>query len=132
MVIVDSMVWIDYFRGVDHAHSLWLDAQSQHLRLGLTDLSLCEALQGIRDERELIATRAELLEFAIFATGDAEFALQAADNLQKLRRKEFTIRRIADRWIATFAPTAGSARQPEQLPTCHFLAGVTSDTGKSQ
>jgi hypothetical protein len=36
MVIVDSIVWIDYFRGVDNAHSLWLDTQLQHLRLGLT------------------------------------------------------------------------------------------------
>jgi predicted nucleic acid-binding protein len=80
MVIVDNIVWIDYFRGVDNAHSLWLDTQLQHLRLGLTDLSLCEVLQGIRDQRELIATRAELLEFAIFATGGAE--IRAAGSRQ--------------------------------------------------
>jgi predicted nucleic acid-binding protein len=101
MVIVDTTVWIDYFRGLENPHSLWLDAQSEHLRLGLTDLSLCEVLQGIRDEREVSVVKAELLEFEIFATGGIAFAIQAAENFRKLRRKGFTIRRIADCWMRT-------------------------------
>jgi predicted nucleic acid-binding protein len=109
MVIVDTTVWIDYFRGVENAHSLWLDAQSEHLRLGLTDLSLCEVLQGIQDERELLVVKAALLDFAIFATGGIQFAMQAAENFRKLRSKGFTIRRIADCWIATFCIDQGYA-----------------------
>jgi predicted nucleic acid-binding protein len=109
MVIVDTTVWIDYFRGLENPHSLWLDAQSEHLRLGLTDLSLCEVLQGIRDEREVSVVKAELLEFEIFATGGIAFAIQAAENFRKLRRKGFTIRRIADCWIATFCIHEGYA-----------------------
>jgi len=109
MVIVDTTVWIDYFRGLENPHSLWLDAQSEHVRLGLTDFSLCEVLQGIRNEREGLAVRAELLEFEIFATGGIEFAIQAAQNFRRLRRKGFTIRRIADCWIATLCVLEGYA-----------------------
>jgi predicted nucleic acid-binding protein len=81
MVVVDSSVWIDYFRGVNNPHALWLDSQSEYRRLGLTDLTLCEVLQGIRDEREFVTVRAELLEFEVFATGGMGLALQAAEKV---------------------------------------------------
>ncbi len=48
MVIVDTTVWIDYLTGVRNAETDWLDRALDRQRLGLTDLILCEVLQGIR------------------------------------------------------------------------------------
>jgi predicted nucleic acid-binding protein len=109
MVVVDSSVWINYFRGVSNPHTLWLDSQSEHHRLGLTDLNLCEVLQGIQDKRQFLTARAELLEFEIFATGGMEFALKAAENFRRLRSKGLTIRNMAACWVATYCMKEGYA-----------------------
>jgi len=107
MVIVDTTVWIDYFRGVRNPQSLWLDTEAQRKRLGLTDLILSEVLQGIRDDREFLKVQTELLKFEVFSPGGIDMAVVAAENFRKLRKKGFTIRRIADCWIATFCIREG-------------------------
>ncbi|SRR6266403_3608666 len=109
MVVVDSSVGIDYFRGLNNPHTLWLDSQSEHRRLGLTDLNLREVLQGIQDERQFATAPAELLEFEIFATGGTEFALQAAENFRRLRSKGLTNRNMVNCWIATCCIKEGYA-----------------------
>ena len=63
MVIVDTTIWVDYFGGVDNPETAWLDRESPRQRLGLTDLILCEVLQGIRDSREFRHVQDELLTF---------------------------------------------------------------------
>jgi predicted nucleic acid-binding protein len=107
MVIVDTTVWIDYFRGVKNPQSLWLEAEVQRKRLGLTDLILSEVLQGIREDQEFMKVQTELLKFELFSTGGIGLAIRAAENFRTLRKKGFTIRRIADCWIATFCLREG-------------------------
>jgi predicted nucleic acid-binding protein len=46
MVIVDTSVWFDYFAGVSNAETGWLDVEMGKQTLGVTDLILCEILQG--------------------------------------------------------------------------------------
>ncbi len=101
MVIVDASVWIDYLRGTGTPEADWLDGHLATLPLGLTDLTLCEVLQGVA-EREASDVRDRLLQFAIFATGGSELALATADNYRQLRGRGFTIRKTIDCWIATF------------------------------
>jgi predicted nucleic acid-binding protein len=107
MVIVDTTVWIDYFRGVKNPQTLWLDAEAQRKRLGLTDLILSEVLQGIRDDQEFLKVQTELLKFEVFTPGGIDLAVRAAENSRTLRKRGFTIRRIADCWIATFCLREG-------------------------
>jgi len=107
MVIVDTTVWIDYFRGVKNPQSLWLEAETQRKRLGLTDLILSEVLQGIREDEEFLKVQVELLKFQVFTAGGIDLAVRAAENFRKLRKKGFTIRRVADCWIATFCLREG-------------------------
>lgn len=52
MVIVDTTVWIDYLAGTLNPETEWLDRELDHQRLGLTDLILCEILQGLRSDAE--------------------------------------------------------------------------------
>ena len=72
MVIVDTTVWIDYLGGYQTAHSKWLERELKNQRLGITDLILCEILQGIREDHLFDLTRNELLKFKIFSSGGTE------------------------------------------------------------
>ena len=102
MVIVDRTVWIDYLRGTRNAGVLWLDRELQRQRLGLTDLILCEVLQGVRDKGAFDRIRQDLLKFQVFETGGIDLAVAAAENYRKLRERGRTVRRTIDCLIATF------------------------------
>ncbi len=102
MVIVDTTVWIDYLRGAENPETLWLERELQRQRLGLTDLILCEVLQGVRDQRTFAQVRADLLKFQVFQTGGTALAVAAAQNYRELRQHGYTVRKTIDCLIATF------------------------------
>jgi predicted nucleic acid-binding protein len=102
VVIVDTTVWIDYLGGIRNAESDWLDRELDRQRLGLTDLILCEVLQGYRDDAVFDRVRRELQRFEIFAAAGADLAVATARNFRQLRRHGFTVRKTIDCWIATF------------------------------
>ena len=106
MVIVDTTVWIDYLRGTDNPETIWLDQELTQQRLGLTDLILCEVLQGLRDSALFAQVRDELLTFHLFQTGGKELAIASAINYRKLRDQGYTVRRTIDCLIATFCVRA--------------------------
>jgi predicted nucleic acid-binding protein len=108
MVIVDTTVWIDYLRGASNHETAWLDRELKQQRLGLTDLILCEVLQGIRDEGTFKQVRDELLKFQVFATGGTDTAIAAAENHRTLRQRGYTVRKTVDCWIATFCLLSGN------------------------
>ena len=102
MVIVDTTVWIDYLNGTSTPQTDWLDAELARQRLGLTDLILCEVLQGVQDDRQAAQTRHKLLKFEIFETGGILLAIAAAQNYRRLRARGRTVRKTVDCLIATF------------------------------
>jgi predicted nucleic acid-binding protein len=102
MVIVDTTVWVDYLRGTENPEASWLARQLRKQSLGLTDLILCEVLQGIRDQRTLSEVRDDLLQFHVFQAGGTELAIAAAQNYQILRARGHTVRKTIDCLIATF------------------------------
>jgi predicted nucleic acid-binding protein len=108
MVIVDTTVWIDYVGGILNAETEWLDREMPLQRLGLTDMILCEVLQGIREAREFQQIRDQLLTFDVFQTGGAGNAIAAAANYRKLRQSGYTVRKTIDCWIATFCLLTGN------------------------
>jgi predicted nucleic acid-binding protein len=102
MVIVDSTVWIDYLRGTENEETRWLERELQLRRLGLTDLILCEVLQGLRDQNTFERVRTELSRFKVFDTGGSDMAVAAAENYRQLRRRGYTVHKTIDCLIATF------------------------------
>lgn len=107
MIIVDTTVWIDYLRGTLTAHTDWLDGQLTKERLGLTDLILCEVLQGITADRQFAAVQEELLRFEIFEAGTVDLAVKAALNYRRLLAAGRTVRKTIDSLIATFCLMEG-------------------------
>jgi predicted nucleic acid-binding protein len=80
----------------------WLDRELVSQRLGLTDLILCEVLQGIPNRSSFDRVRDDLTKFQVFETGEIDLAVAAAQNYRRLRRQGYTIRRTIDCLIATF------------------------------
>lgn len=102
MVIVDTTVWIDYLGGTATPQVDWLERELDRQRLGLTDIILCEVLQGIRDDRRFVRVRDQLLSLEVFATGGVALAVATARNYRVLRARGWTVRTTIDGLIATF------------------------------
>ena len=102
MVIVDTTVWIDYFRDIRSPETDWLHVELDRQRLGLTDIILCEVLQGVRDESSATAVERQLLKLEVFEAGGTELVSAAAKNYRILRGRGHTVRKTIDCLIATF------------------------------
>jgi predicted nucleic acid-binding protein len=102
MVIVDTTVWIDYLGGVASAETAWLDREMGLQSLGMTDLILCEVLQGVRRDTSFHQIKHQLLRYSIFNSGGADLAIASAANYRYLRARGITIRKLVDCVIATF------------------------------
>jgi predicted nucleic acid-binding protein len=102
VVIIDTTIWVDYFRGVRTPQTDWLNLQAGQQRLGLTDLILCEVLQGVLDDAQFAEVRRTLLKFHVMPMGGTALALNAARNYRTLRAQGHTVRRTIDCLIATF------------------------------
>jgi predicted nucleic acid-binding protein len=107
MVIVDTTVWIDYLQGVSNPETNWLDDELDCQRLGVTDVILCEVLQGVRDEATATAVERQLLNLEVLETGGVELARAAASNYRLLRSRGYTVHKTIDCLIATFCLREG-------------------------
>lgn len=107
MVIIDTTVWIDYLRGNITKETSWFESELKRQRLGLTDLNLCEVLQGVADESMAREVLRELSLFEIYDTGGKELAVAAARNFRLLRQRGRTVRKTIDGLIATFCLKQG-------------------------
>ena len=101
MILVDSSVWIDFFRGVQTPEVATLDTLLGKTRISVGDLIVTEVLHGVRDEREFNQVRKALDAFAQVELVGKDIAVQAAKNFRKLRGLGFTVRKTIDTIIAT-------------------------------
>ena len=107
MVIVDSSVWIDYFHKQATEQTAWLKSSIGLRPVGLTNLILCEVLQGERDELRLGNTLKHLVSLPVFELPGTEVAIAAAKNYRFLRNRGITVRTTIDCLIATFCILEG-------------------------
>ncbi|HYD44674.1 MAG TPA: PIN domain nuclease [Phenylobacterium sp.] len=101
MILVDSSVWIDHFRGVATPQSERLDALLGVEPLAIGDLMLTEVLQGFASERDFEQARRLLGSLTVIEIAGAEIAVQAARNFRALRAAGVTVRKTIDTLIAT-------------------------------
>jgi predicted nucleic acid-binding protein len=111
MIIVDSTVWIDYLGGFINPHTDWLDRALLE-PLGLTDLILCEVLQGIRDEFTFRRIRREFSRFTIFPTGGEDLAIASAQTYRFLRTRGHTVRKTIDCLLFIHSQSRASGWNP--------------------
>ncbi len=101
MIVVDSSVWIDFFRGVTTPQTERLDVLLGSEPLAVGDLILAEVLQGFGSEKDFNKARRLLTALDVIALGGEGIALQAARNYRALRAHGVTIRKTIDTIIAT-------------------------------
>jgi len=102
MILVDSSVWIDYFRGTDSPQVKKLDDCLGIQPVAIGDLILTEVLQGFRLDKEYETAKSLLEELMLFELLGQRMAVQSAENFRALRKKGITIRKTADVIIASF------------------------------
>ncbi|MBI1871666.1 MAG: PIN domain nuclease [Chlamydiae bacterium] len=103
MILVDTTVWIDFFRDKETSHVAYLEfLLKNHEDVCLCGVILTEILQGIRDEKEYHETF-QLLRSLIFIEMDFDTFLLSADIYRKLKAKGVTIRKSIDCMIAAVA-----------------------------
>jgi predicted nucleic acid-binding protein len=104
VLVVDSSVWIDFFKSVDHPAVELLDQMLDHgeVRIVVPDLVLFEVLRGFRHEPDLRQARRLLEGLDIETTGGMALALEAAQHYRGLRAQGFTVRSGIDVLIAAF------------------------------
>ena len=101
MILVDSSVWIDYFKGAVTGQTEKLDSLRGREPLAIGDLILTEVLRGFADERDFNRAREMLTSLVIVELGGREIAVQAAKNFRALRNLGVTVRKTIDTVIAT-------------------------------
>lgn len=109
MILVDSSVWIDYFRGIDTPAAGILDELLGTEPLAVGDLVLTEVLQGFPTDRGFDTARRLLLALEVVVLGGADIAVQAARNHRRLRALGITVRKTIDTLIATRCIADGHA-----------------------
>ena len=101
MILVDSSVWIDYFKGTITPQTEKLDSLLSLEPLAIGDLILTEVLQGFANERDFEQARKLLTSLTLVELGGQEIAIQAARNFRALRVLGVTVRKTIDCVIAT-------------------------------
>jgi predicted nucleic acid-binding protein len=99
-VLVDSTVWIDFLRGTETEQTTKLETFIKNGdNLFCCGFVFAEVLQGIRDEKEYLATKRQLEDLFYFDCDRSTFEL-GATIYRELRRNAITIRNSIDCWIA--------------------------------
>ncbi len=101
MILVDSSVWIDYFKGNATPETDKLDSLLGAEPLYIGDLILTEVLQGFTANSEFEKALDLLSWFEVVEIGGEEIAIEAARNFRRLRNRGITIRKTIDTLIAT-------------------------------
>jgi predicted nucleic acid-binding protein len=101
VILVDSSVWIDYFRGKTTAHTETLNRLLGNEPLAIGDLILTEVLQGFDTQRDFNQAKKLLTSLDVIELGGQDIAIQAAKNFRTLRALGVTVRKTIDTVIAT-------------------------------
>lgn len=91
MVVVDTSVWIDFFRNpADEENGRLEELVRDRNRAAICGIILQEILQGIREQKSFELTRQRLL-FLPFLEADREVHLLAASLYRDLRKRGITV-----------------------------------------
>lgn len=134
MIVVDTSVWVEFFRGrdawqVDHLARLITDDEA----VALTDVVLTEILQGVRDDRQARRLERHLEAFEILRLDHLDDFRRAAALYRRARARGFTIRRTLDCLVASVcvrheAPLLHSDSDYDHLAACTALEIVAPPT----
>jgi predicted nucleic acid-binding protein len=101
VILVDSSVWIDYFRGVVTPQTEKLDSLLGIEPIATGDLILTEVLQGFVSDRDFNQARKLMTSLVVVDLAGQGIAIQAARNFRALRKLGVKVHKTIDTVIAT-------------------------------
>jgi len=107
MILVDSSVWIDFFRGTVTPQVDALDRLLGEELVTIGDLMMTEVLQGFASERDFNKARRMLGALELVEIGGRDVMIEAARYFRDLRARGITIRKTIDTLIATRCIVSG-------------------------
>jgi predicted nucleic acid-binding protein len=102
VILVDSSVWIDYFRGSDTPQTEALDVTLDREPVLIGDLILIEVLQGFKPDWHFYRAKRLLTSLTVADLVGRDVAIKGAQNFRKLRSRGVTVRKTIDTLIATY------------------------------
>ncbi|KXV18903.1 twitching motility protein PilT [Acetobacter malorum] len=107
MILVDSSVWIDFFRSTVTPQVDALDRLLGEELVAIGDLMVTEVLQGFASERDFNKARRLLGALDLVEIGGRDVMIEAARYFRDLRARGITIRKTIDTLIATRCIVSG-------------------------
>jgi predicted nucleic acid-binding protein len=110
VIVVDTSVWIDVFRGIDSRPAVrWAELIEDGAPIALTDVILAEILKGISTEREARVVEDQMRAFPILRLESVDDFSLAAQLYRSARRAGVTIRGTIDCLIAAPCVRTGAS-----------------------
>ena len=111
MILVDSSVWIDFFRGTRNRPaeqlSYWLQDSDATVDIAVADLVVFEVMRGFSLGKEQTRARELLLALDVVEIGGLGNALTAAEHYRALRAQGYTVRSPIDVLLASYCIANG-------------------------
>ena len=101
MILVDTSVWIDFFRNTATPEVDRLDRLLGSEPIAIGDIILAEVLQGFDTDRAFDDAHRLLGRLDLIEIVGRDAAVQAARNFRHLRSRGVTVRKTIDTLIAT-------------------------------
>ncbi len=97
MIVVDTSVWIDFFRGKESAqHKTMIRLIEEEEDLALTEIIFMKILQGITQDKDFRKVKEFLMDFPIYQPKGLETYINAAQIFRNCRKKGKTVRKTID------------------------------------
>ena len=103
IVLVDTSVWINFFKANETGSSLFLKNNLSNIIVVTCPVIVQEVLQGILSDKEFKAVSSSFNTLTKFSDNPYELALDAARLYRDIRKAGFTIRKPNDCLIASYA-----------------------------
>lgn len=109
MILVDSSVWIDFFRGERSAacKALAQCLGDSSVEVGMADLVLFEVMRGFKEDRFMREAQALMSALPQVEVGGTVHALEAAKRYRRLRTQGRTVNSPVDVMLASYCMTHG-------------------------
>ena len=127
MILVDSSVWVDFFRGNATPQTERLNELFLTDLVAVGDLILTEVLQGFASDEAFRTARRMLSHLDLVVIGGSDVMIEAANNVRTLRTRGITVRKTIDTLIATRCIVSGIPllhADRDSMRSRHILACV--------
>jgi predicted nucleic acid-binding protein len=109
LIVVDTSVWVELFRGTDSpATEALTDLIEGAAQLAITDVIFTELLQGAKNDRKAEHLESHLRTFPLLRSVDLDDSAHAAKLFRDARRRGLTVRNTTDCLIAAPCIRAGA------------------------